>query len=584
MAWPAPRPEGASHVAIRAYPNAAETIERVGPDGTFEFSIVGQQRNVLEISGATDRTGADRGEAAFLRVPEIPFSQEVYVCCFEGGASQGTCQTTREREIQEDRVDGIFECPSPQTGRIRCTTDEECGFEEGEYLDVDLSRIMITSPDESGFVTVSGFVDPRSLVTLQNRGLSGIGQPQQQLRLTALSSDVGDFSFTNVLARGDDELLLQFEELTGLRSPRVSFRVDDAQLAGLDVTGAFAWRALQDGAVGQVAIQIAPYGVDGRGLCPDHDDDPQTCFSGGLTHSMVTIENLRIDGRGASDGVTWTPTSTSAEYPQIWGQDGDVRAGPLDVVLVIDRSRSAESANLLQNEAAVSAVTSFLNGLRERDRVGAVTYGTGLVRLGVTYDPTGRPTSTGMFEGGAERSQLIAAVQSAMRQAGGGDSVLFSGITEAAEMLRDSANGGRIVVITADEQAGNVDESEIAFFEALEKVEEVTNLSSRPPTRVDVIGVSLIRSEKFEDLQSITAFTDGVYYDLAAVQSGNINQLELVLSDVRSTLSGSFLLLYDISIPEGVGKAARIEFDARMNGLETTVPYSGLLRVDLAAN
>ena len=576
-------PPGASHIFIKAHPNGSETIRPVNADGSFEFSILARGGNVLELSGATDRSGANRGEAAFLKVPTGAFSDRDYVCCFENGAAQGTCQTTDEREEQLQRTDGIFECPDPLTGRLQCESDIECGFEEGEWLRVDLDRITVTAPDTNGFIQISGFVEPRSLVTLQNRGLSGIGRPEQQLVLGRVSSDVGDFSFPTVSARGDDELVLQVQDLNGIRSPAVSILVQDAPLEGFDVTGAFAWDRLQDGVRGTIAIQVAPFGIDGRGLCPNHDESPQTCFTGGVTHSMLTIENVRIDGAG---GIEATPTPISVQVPDTRGADGDVRAGPLDVVLVIDRSQVAETANLASNPATLGAVTAFLQGLRQRDRVGVVTYGPGVTRLGVPYDAAGRPGAVGLFDG-SFRETLITQVETALQTPGSGQPTLFEGVADAADMLRNSASAGRIVVIAADEHAGSVEESELAFFEAFEMV-DTANDPSRPETRVDVIGVSLTRSEKFQDLQAITTFTGGQYFDVSAVQTTGpgapINQLELALTDLRSTLSGSFLLLYDITIPAGVGKAARLEFDARMNGVPTAVPYSGLLRVDLAAN
>ena len=578
-------PLSATHIVIKAHPNGSETIRPVDENRGFEFTILARGGDVLEVSGATDARGTERGEPAFVRVPTGTFSNRDYICCFDtGNTTRGTCQTTDERDEQLQRTDGIIECPSAQSGRTRCTFDEDCGFEEGEWLGVDLDRLQVTTPDRSGFISVSGFVEPRSLVTLQNRGLSGIGQPQEQLVVGRISSDIGDFEFPSVRARGDDELVLQVQDLNGIRSPSVSIRVGDADVEGIDVTGVFAWRPLRDDDIGTVAILMAPYGIDGLGMCPDHGGTPQTCFSGGLTHDMVTIENLRVDGQGEAEGVTWAPTPLSPDFPDNRGYDGNVRAGPLDVVLVIDRSEAAGNGILLRNTDATRAVTDFVSGLRARDRVGAVEFGArGVSRLGVVYDMSGRPQSTGLFTGAEGRSTLITSIQNALGQDGGGGATVFEAIEEAAEMLRNSSNSGRIVVITTQEQLGSIEESALAFDEAFEKIEASNSVGSAD-TRVDIIGVSLTRTEKFEDIQAITAFTGGEYFDVATVLESNVNRLSLALSDIRSTLSGSFLLLYDIQIPPGVGKAARIEFDARMNGVQSAVQYSGLLRIDLAAN
>ena len=339
-------PDGASHIFIKAHPNGNETVRPVDSRGRFTFFMLALGGNVLEISGASDATASSRGEPVFVRVPTGTFQDVDYVCCFEGNATEGTCHTLSERSFQENRPDGLFECPSPQTGRTRCTLDIQCGFEEGEWLRIDRDRITITPPDELGFIRVSGFVQERSLVTLQNRGLSGVGRPRQQNVQAQVSGDQGDFEFPPIPARGDDEIVLQVQDLNGFRSPALSMLVEDAPLAGFDVTGAFAWRPLRDGAAGTIAVQIAPFGVDRRGICPNHEADPQTCFTGGLTHEMVRLENLRIEQQGVDDGVQWLPTPLTPTQPDNIGYDGDVRAGPLDVVLVIDASQTAEDKGL----------------------------------------------------------------------------------------------------------------------------------------------------------------------------------------------------------------------------------------------
>ncbi|MEO1338029.1 MAG: vWA domain-containing protein, partial [Myxococcota bacterium] len=354
--------------------------------------------------------------------------------------------------------------------------------------------------------------------------------------------------------------------------------------AGIDITGAFAFQQLQSGVMGKVAIQFAPFGIDGRGICPDQSSSTQTCFTGGLTHDMVELTDVRVDGVEA----VWTRTATSSDLRWNAGYDGDVRAGPLDVVLVVDRSLDA---NAIENPATVAALRTFIRGLRQRDRVGAVTFGNLVRRLNVSYGTNGLPMSVGLFSGG-ERENLISALSTSINSPGAGSALLFDAISEAADMLATNSNQGRIVVLTTEEHAGSVLESEAAYEDAFEKVGPTADLS-RPEIRVDIIGVALEQSDKFEDIKDITAFTRGRYVDLAAVQPADVNQLDLVLTDLRSTLSGSFLLLYDIMIPATAGKAVRLEFgatwrptddDGRMIGEIDAVPYSGPLRVNLTAN
>ncbi|MEM7674489.1 MAG: vWA domain-containing protein [Myxococcota bacterium] len=573
----------ASHVYIKAHPNGSETIIARQSDGTFEFVILARGGSVLEISGSTNNLGTQRGAPAYIKVPSVVFSDRDFVCCIENGASSGRCQNIDERTRQLEE-DGVISCPGPESPRIECRTDIECGFEEGEYLTLNEDAIQMSSPDENGFISISGRVKERSLVTITNRGLSGIGRPEQQLRRAEVSTDFGEFDFTGVEARGDDEIIIQFIDLRGFRSPQVSMLVDDATPAGIDITGAFAFEPLESGVMGRVALQFAPYGIDGRGICPNQSISTQTCFTGGLTHDMVELTNVRVDGQEA----VWSRSSTTSERPWNAGYDGDIRAGTLDVVLVIDRSIDAEA---IENPATIDALRTFVRGLRQRDRVGAVVFGDLVRRLNVSYGTNGLPLSTGLF-GGGERENLISAISTSLISSGAGAPRVFDGIGEAAEMLAGSTNAGRIVVLTTEEHAGTVEESRVAYDEALEKVDRSSDVT-RPPIRVDIIGVALDRSDKFGDIQDTAAFTSGRYIDLAAVQPADVNQLDLVLSDLRSTLSGSFLLLYDIMIPATAGKAVRLEFgatwrptddDGRMISEIDAVPYSGPLRVNLTAN
>ena len=577
-------PFGATHMFIKSHPNGGESIPALNPlDGGFEFSILALSGNILEFSWSGDGRGVERGAPSFIEVPVGKLVLAEFVCCRDGGDAIGICQSVDARRRQMLAGAETITCPQPETGATSCRLDEDCGFEEGEWISIDLGQIRITQPDSAGEVAIQGVVEPRSLVSIQNRGLSGVGQPEEQPKRFTLSDNEGDFAFTKVRARGDDELVLQVESLDGFRSPAQSFIVDDSTLAGIDVTGVFPWQPLRNGEVGTVAIQLAPYGEDGLGVCPNHQQEPQTCFSGGLLHSMITLESLQVDSLSAASGVTWNPTPVSAETPEVVGRVGDVRAGPVDVVLVVDMSANANQAGLTNNNPdTVEAVASFIQGLRQRDQIGVVTFaGDTIRRLNVQYDSGGQPTALGFFPGGNQ--SLIAAAQTTLSNSGSGANTVFKGIEEAAEMIERSKNPGRIVVITSAEHVGEVVDSETAFKEAFDVVDNETDFT-RAPTRVDIVGVGLRRTDKFEDIKDITQFTGGEFFDLASVRGGDVNQLELILADIRSTFSGSFLLLYDIAIPSTVGKAARLEFNVRMNGVPQAVPFSGLLRVDLAAN
>lgn len=559
-------PAIASHVRIRAHPALSETFAAVAEDGSFHFGINAPSGDVLELAASLDAKGTRVGEPAFVLIPESPLPPVRYVCCVE----LGTCQ-------QREDAEAARPCPDPATGSPLCDIDADCGVVEGEYLELDPARVRVTAPNEKGRIAVTGVVTPNVLMVVQNRGLSALGQPGRSGAQAQITSDRGAFAF-DLAARGDDELVIQLHDLHGYRSPRVAFYVPDAQLAGLDVIGAYPWEALTPGARGKVAIQLSPFGIDGLGICPDTTEKPEVCFSGGLTHGMVSLENVRIDMTAA----TPVATATSSDLPYNRGLEGDVRGPARDVVLVMDASAEAhqEDGNGLAPPRRLGYAATFLQGLRQRDRVGAVIYGGDRpVRLTAVWDERTRRYADPGLRAFGERPGLAQALRAVTSESAVGVPDPFEGIAEAARLLRDvGSNRGRIVLVLA-RTPSHMDVEE-RFQAAYELVRRNDSTSFNGYT-VDVVGFALEAGRGSTFLGDLASFTRG------QMLSTNLEGLEQTLVDLGSLMSGNFILLYDMLIPANAGKSARITFDVEVvlgGAHRARASYSGPLRILNAPN
>ena len=245
-----------------------------------------------------------------------------------------------------------------------------------------------------------------------------------------------------------------------------------------------------------MAVQVAPYGIDQFGICPDHGDDPQTCFTGGLTHDMVVLEKCpgrRAERTGRPDPGHPRPR----REPWVrWRRTG----GPIDLVLVIDRSAGADGKFLQTRPRSPRSVISW------RVSASETVWPRYPLAMGFVDSVNRRRQPLR----GDDRGIIVSAVRSELNQGGAGESDLFDAIAEASDILDEGAanppNGipraGRVVVITGTENKGNADESALAFFEALEALDTSLD-TTRPPTRVDLVGISVVRTDKFDDLLSM---------------------------------------------------------------------------------
>lgn len=550
-------PSFVRRVRVDAYPTGTNLQPEVNDDGSFEFAILAISDDIIEIAGTADDEGNERGDPLYIRVPPTPLPTVDFVCC----QARGTCQP-----IDDARDEA--ECPDPLTGVTQCTVDADCGIDEGEYLSLDGGQFQVEAPNERGLSRVVGQVEPNALVVLENRGLNGLGVPGPKSRSAQISSDTGAFFFDDVFARGDDEIVLQVRDLNGFRSPAVSSLVPDAPLEQVDVVGVFAWEPLTNGTRGPVSVHISPAGIDGRGICPNHPNGNDVCFSGGLTYDMVTITRAEMLVNQNLVSLSPVRSATTALRPDRIGAEGDVRSAAQDIMVVVDLSEAAQLKDGAGAPTRFEAVARFVEGLRRRDRVGLVTYGD---TVAVEQPPV-------TFE---NRAQVVNTIRGLGTRDALPGADIFSAVRAAAQALRDiRTDSGRIVVISGVEPAGLRDVAVPAFEDALVAINE--DLSRGFPTlTVDVVGLEIDDDAPNLDLvKDLSAFSEGRYYPSSVVG------LAQTLTDARSFLSGSFILLYDMNIPAAVGKSGTIELEVEVQiGAErASASYRGPLRILNSSN
>lgn len=558
-------PNGVEHVSVRAHPAGTKTVQPVQDDGSFTFNIIGISGDLLELSGAKDALGTEVGPPVYLRVPPTPKPQLDYVCCQE----RGTCQLATE-VAREDNV-----CPDPALGvATRCMVDDDCNIDENEWLTINTDRIQVSAPNERGNITVTGVVEPNALIVVENRALNGVGIPSLQFSKAQVTDDIGGFLVEGLRARGDDEIVIQVRDLRDFRSPAVSIPVPDAELQGLDVVGVFAWEPLTNGARGPIAVHLAPWGIDGKGICPDSTQNPELCVSGGLDYTMVNFGRAEIAVGADFVALNPSPTATTAQRLHSRGREGDVRSGPQDIVVVLDLS--AVSADKDPSGLRFDAVAEFISGLRARDRVALVGYSDTATRYLVNS-----PNRDSGLRDAADRQEIVDIVRSLGSMPAGNGSDVFAGIRAAASNLRNaSSTNGRIVVIAGDAPPGTPEEALIDYDLAYEAVD--ANITrGEPEIVVDVIGMAIDpNSPNLKEIDNLTTFTSGTYYPSSAFG------IEQTLTTVRSFLAGSFILLYDVDIPDAIGKSGRVSFDFEVliGAKRATATYSGPLRILNSSN
>ena len=524
---------GASHVYIAAHPSPSRETLPANADGSFVFAIRAGSSDVLEFAGAKDEEALDRGAATFIRVPATRVFNDEYYCCKPQGSNVGRCVAASEdKPVCGGDIPPIFQCRD----------NAGCAVHSGRTIDFSPDAIEVTPPDEDRMVTIRSLpnkLPARSLVQVENRGTRAIGGADPRRRTSEICDDNGEFT-VSFPARGDDELVFQIYEFDGLRSREHAILVPDSQLKGVDIVGVYPFVGLQPGHTGQVAVRFSPFGVDGRGICPNSDVDPILCFTGGLGHEMVSLDRVVIDSTPVTGDVR--ATAPTEQLPNTRATDGDVLGGPQLLMLVVDAS--AKARNTYDPEGArFRAATDFVNALRARDRLGIMSVGGGQDAFELEIGPTdNKETLLSILDGleGRAPSGVLPDI--------------FGAIKAVADLFRASPgfDRGRILVLTTQPPSGDRDAADEAL--AVVAPDESRFFDGYPTY---VVGHQLESKSNFGLLNDIALFSGGEMYDLAEARS-----MIQAVARVTGTVSGAFVLLYDMPVPASSGKAAEIKIDA----------------------
>lgn len=548
-------PSGCVSVIVR--PSGTFETQPVNSDGSFSISVAAVSGDVLEFATATKRSPQSRGASAFIRVPQGLPPEDPFVCCIAPGATQGKCQ----RVVRGKSCD--FSGPPIPL----CTAQEDCAPFSGQLISIPEDALEITPPDASGRITVRSRpkkLPPLTLVRYENRGQRAVGGESPNTRGAEVTDEDGVFTAT-FRARGDDELVFQLSDLEAIQSRQHAAYVPDSPLADVDVVGVYPFEGLAPGRTGKVAIRVSPFGMDKKGICPDSSQEPALCFSGGtsaapsttgkfnggLDYSMVTIQRLSIEGNDVTARVQ--AATSSASLPNTRATDGDVLAGPQILMLLLDNS--AEGSVGDSDHIRYRAARDFVNALRKRDQMGIIVFGRGDPMSEKGWEEIVQPTS--------EKQKLLAAVTMAESQEGGGKSDIFGAVLRAAtvmEGVRSTVTRGGILIITATQPTGDAK----AALQALDAIDpDEGRLFPGYATYVVASGLPPPgTSSNTDELQDLAFFTSG---DFVQVQEPR-GMLQAVARQIGK-LSGAFVLLYDVPIPERAGKSAHIELD-----LSVTLP------------
>lgn len=532
--------QGARKVFVAARPSGTDTLADVNPDGSFSFALAAGGNDVLELAVAKDEAGTQRGASTFMRVPLKRLEGEDHVCCRRAGAVQGKCQL-RSIAVCEDNV------AAPD-----CVDDGDCASLSGQVISITDDAILVDPPDAAGQVVIRsrpGRLSPLSLLRVENRGQRAVGGENPNFRTAAITDEQGVVQL-KIAARGDDELVFRLYEIDGFyRSREHSIFVPDSPLTGVDIVGVFPFEGLKDNAIGKVAIRFAPYGLDARGICPDSNEEPALCFSGGgngqgfnggLDYSAIRFARFEMEG-----GIRVEPlrAQPSDRIPNVKFTDGDVLAGPQLLVLILDHSDDAGDRD--QAEVRFTAARNFVNSLRSRDQLAIYTVG----------GDDGFTLESGFSR---ERQQLLTKIDEIDGRPPSGEADIFGAIADAGTLLRaQNIRRGRILLVTAATPSGDPADLE-PYNRALDVIAPEDELGLLPTYSTYVVALNPTGQQFADELENLAFFSGG---ELASV--GDPAGFLTAVADVTGLLSGAFVLLYDVPIPD-VGKSTDIYIEAQV--------------------
>jgi hypothetical protein len=534
----------APYVYAAAHPSVSSEVPKVEDDGSFSFDLHAESGDLIELAPSPDIKAIARGAPLFIRVPEPEHeTKERHYCCM----MTRTCQP-------EFNIRYGIPCPEARNGVTRCDEEADCFHLANEVLPIDVRGIEVSPPDEEGQISIEGTVLPQSLVTIENRGLSGLGIGRASWKRTTISDLEGRFSLPELTARADDELVVQLRDLSNLRTPPAQVIVPDPIFSTLDVVSIEGWEPIVDGRPGVIAVRLALGGADGRGFCPDSGEAPATCYTGGLSHSMITSVDLRLSRGGAS--LAPRPAPIGENRPHAVGAQGDLHDGPRDYVIAIDMSAGAGAIDP-DPPRRFAAARELVRRLRDRDRVGLVAVG-----------GDAREISIGPPEA------VLAELAVLQNEPLSGERDLFAAASRAAVHLKqaEGARPGNVVAVMTGDVPGSANQALEAAAAARE------SLGFR---RVDVVTIG-VGGGNLEAMRRLARNGDpaGDVIDL-----DSIALLDRAVYDLAHQLVGSFILLYEVDLPEGIGKQDCVEMDltASIGGVSISTSFRGVVTFEGAA-
>lgn len=551
------------YAVIRSHPTSlGNTVIQVNPDGGFDFALIASGREVLEIAGATDRRGEEVGPSVFVEVPAVPVPAATFRCCRNPGAAFGACLTEAE---YEERLDPITElpvsCPTEEPRPVnRCTEDRDCVVLSRRHYEIARDRVSVSRPDEEGEVVVrgeAGAVPANALVLIENRQLQGVGRDEPSIRRGIIANADGSFASDPFFGKGDDEIVLEVVDLNDFRSPTLSLFVEDPDLESAQILEVWPYSDLSTQLGGFLGVKVWLTGIDGRGLCPDAPAaDPAYCFSGGLQFEHLEVTSAYIDQPDQT--VTLCPALRATDVPpsdppcggverlvaptDLRGLEGDVRAPPEDIALIVDLSSGGASVEA--RDTYFANLGEWIGRLRARDRIGVRTL-------------SAEPSWSGLLD----RDTARAYVEDLRDAPTGGGTRLFAAVAAAGQQLQQiGSTRGRIVLTAISGQSMMPDESnpEDPYYDALEAV-QVGNRAGAVGFPVDIVGIGLTGPPPGEGSPAERRATVARLLDSLAAFSGpagrpgrnygsvdNVLDLRLRLRDVGGQYVGGFNLLFEI--------------------------------------
>jgi hypothetical protein len=270
---------------------------------------------------------------------------------------------------------------------------------------------------------------------------------------------------------------------------------------------------------------------------------------------MITSLEARLLRTGGGPDLAARPAAITQLRPHVVGAGGDVRDAPRDYVIAIDMSAGAATVDPIGQPRRFAAAAELVRRLRDRDRVGLVAIG-----------GDNREVPVGAAE------TVIAALAALAEEAPGGARDAFGAMGRASRLLTQAGGerrGNVIAILTGDVPGNTSDALDQAAAARM-------SLGDR---RVDFVTIGVNAGGNLEAMRRLAR--DGESRgDVVNVET--IAGLERAVYDVAHRVVGWFILLYEVDLPDGVGKQDCVEMDlgASINGTSIATSFRGVITLE----